>query len=139
MSLQLGLGRARTSTADGSRARIIASRLARRENPAGNLVREVASIASGVAGEGTIKAIHAQRHADRKQHRGSAEESGQGRLHHRRGRHRRNNMKKGERNREFRVGTRVVVNKKAPGGYVARLGTVLEIVLGSRYGIWLDN
>jgi hypothetical protein len=43
------------------------------------------------------------------------------------------------RNREFGVGARVVVNEKAPGGYVARLGTVLEIVLGSRYGVTFDN
>ena len=48
-------------------------------------------------------------------------------------------MKKRERNREFGVGARVVVNEKAPGGYVARLGTVLEIVLGSRYGVTFDN
>lgn len=48
-------------------------------------------------------------------------------------------MKKGERHREFDVGARVVVNKKAPGGYEARLGTVLEIVLGSRYGVTFDN
>jgi hypothetical protein len=47
-------------------------------------------------------------------------------------------MKK-RRNREFGVGARVVVNEKAPGGYVARLGTVLEIVLGSRYGVTFDN
>ena len=53
--------------------------------------------------------------------------------------YRRNNMKKGERHREFDVGARVVVNKKAPGGYEARLGTVLEIVLGSRYGVRFDN
>jgi len=53
--------------------------------------------------------------------------------------HPRNNMKKRERNREFGVGTRVVVNKKGPGGYVARLATVLEIVLGSRYGVAFDN
>ena len=49
------------------------------------------------------------------------------------------NVKKRERNREFGVGTRVVVNEKAPGGYVALRGTVLEIVLGSRYGVTLDN
>ena len=53
--------------------------------------------------------------------------------------YRRNNMKNGERHREFGVGARVVVNKKAPGGYVARLGTVLEIVPGSRYGVAFDN
>ena len=53
--------------------------------------------------------------------------------------YRRNNMKNGERHREFGVGARVVVNKKAPGGYEARLGTVLEIVLGSRYGVRFDN
>jgi len=48
-------------------------------------------------------------------------------------------MKQRERNREFGVGARVVINGKAPGGYAARLGTVLEIVLGSRYGVALDN
>src|SRR5712691_13110073 len=48
-------------------------------------------------------------------------------------------MKKGERHREFDVGARVVVNKKALGGYEARLGTVLEIVLDSRYGVRFDN
>jgi hypothetical protein len=54
--------------------------------------------------------------------------------------YRRNSMKKGERHREFDFGARVVVNKKAPGGYQARLGTVLEIVLvGSRYGVRFDN
>jgi hypothetical protein len=44
----------------------------------------------------------------------------------------------GEPNREFSVGAHVVVNEKAPGGYVTVLGTVMEIVLGSRYGV-LDN
>src|SRR5215472_14381093 len=53
--------------------------------------------------------------------------------------YRRDNMKKRERHREFDVGARVVVNEKAPGGYKARLGTVLEIVLGSRYGVRFDN
>jgi hypothetical protein len=48
-------------------------------------------------------------------------------------------MNKTGRNREFGVGARVVVNEKAPGGYVARLGTVSEIVLGSRYGVTFDN
>jgi len=43
------------------------------------------------------------------------------------------------RHREFGVGTRVIVNEMAPGGYVGRLGTVLEIVLASRYGISFDN
>jgi hypothetical protein len=47
-------------------------------------------------------------------------------------------MKK-KRNREFGVGARVIVNGMAPGGYVGRLGTVLEIVLTSRYGIRFDN
>jgi len=47
-------------------------------------------------------------------------------------------MKK-RRNREFGVGSRVIVNEIAPGGYVGRLGTVLEIVLASRYGISFDN
>jgi hypothetical protein len=49
------------------------------------------------------------------------------------------NMKKRERNRALGVGSRIVVNEKAPGGYVARLGTVREIVLSSRYGIKFDN
>jgi hypothetical protein len=48
-------------------------------------------------------------------------------------------MKKRERNREFGVGTRVLANEKAPGGYRTRLGTVREIVLGSRYGVAFDN
>lgn len=48
-------------------------------------------------------------------------------------------MTKRETNREFGLGARVVVNEKAPGGYVARLGTVSEIVLGSRYGVTFDN
>jgi hypothetical protein len=47
--------------------------------------------------------------------------------------------KKRELDREFRVGARVVVNDKAPGGYFALPGTVLEIVLGSRCGVTLDN
>jgi hypothetical protein len=52
---------------------------------------------------------------------------------------RRNNLEKRERNREFDVGARVVVNEKAPGGYGARLATILEIVVGSRYGLRFDN
>ena len=48
-------------------------------------------------------------------------------------------MKKRETNREFGVGACVVVNEKAPGGYVARLATVLEMVLGSRYGVRFEN
>ena len=48
-------------------------------------------------------------------------------------------MKKRERHREFDAGARVVVNENAPGEYRARVGTVLEIVLGSRYGISFDN
>ena len=48
-------------------------------------------------------------------------------------------MKKKETNQEFDIGARVIVNEKAPGGYFAQLGTVLEIVLGSRYGIKFDN
>ena len=48
-------------------------------------------------------------------------------------------MKKRETDREFVVGARVVVNEKAPGGYLARQGTILENVLGSRYGVKLDN
>ncbi len=48
-------------------------------------------------------------------------------------------MKKKEGNREFDIGARVIVNEKAPGAYFAQLGTVLEIVLGSRYGIKFDN
>jgi hypothetical protein len=48
-------------------------------------------------------------------------------------------MKKRETNRGFGLGARVVVNDKAPGGYVAQLATVREIVLDSRYGVTLDN
>jgi hypothetical protein len=48
-------------------------------------------------------------------------------------------MKKRKTNRGFGLGARVVVNEKAPGGYVARLGTVREIVLDSRYGVMFDN
>lgn len=48
-------------------------------------------------------------------------------------------MKKEERNRECAIGERVVVNGKAPGGYVGKLGTVREIVLDSRYGVSFDN
>jgi len=62
----------------------------------------------------------------------------EGRRHYRRLMHPRNNMKKRQ-HREFGVGTRVVVNEMAPGGYVGRLGTVLEIVLTSRYGIRFDD
>jgi hypothetical protein len=46
---------------------------------------------------------------------------------------------KNRRKREFAVGSRVIVNETALGGYVGRLGTVLEIVLASRYGIKFDN
>ena len=53
--------------------------------------------------------------------------------------YRRNDMKKRERHGEFDAGARVVVNETAPGGYRARVGAVLEIVLGSRYGISFDN
>jgi len=49
------------------------------------------------------------------------------------------NVNRREQHREFVVGARVVVNKKAPGGYFALPGTILEIVLGSRYGVTLDN
>lgn len=48
-------------------------------------------------------------------------------------------MKKQETNREFGVGARVIVNDKAPSGYVARLRTVREIVFDSRYGVMFDN
>jgi hypothetical protein len=48
-------------------------------------------------------------------------------------------MTKRETNRQFGLGARVVVNEKAPGGYFARLGTVREIVLDSRYGVAFDN
>ena len=53
--------------------------------------------------------------------------------------YRRKSMKKRERHRKFDVGVRVVVNEKAPRGYVARRGTIREIVLGSRYGVRFDN
>lgn len=48
-------------------------------------------------------------------------------------------MKNRERHGEFDVGARVVVNEKATSGYEARLGTVLEIVLLSRYGVRFDG
>lgn len=48
-------------------------------------------------------------------------------------------MTKRETNREFGLGARVVVNEKAPGGYLARLGTVREIVFDSRYGVMFDK
>jgi hypothetical protein len=48
-------------------------------------------------------------------------------------------MTKRETNREFGLGARVVINEMAPGGYVARLGTVREIVLDSRYGVTFDK
>jgi hypothetical protein len=48
-------------------------------------------------------------------------------------------MTKRETNREFGLGARVVVNEKAPGGYLSRFGTVREIVLDSRYGVTFDN
>ena len=51
----------------------------------------------------------------------------------------RNNAKKRERNLEFKVGARIIVNKNAPGGYAARTGTVLELVFDSRYGVSFDN
>jgi hypothetical protein len=54
-------------------------------------------------------------------------------------RQQRNNMAKRKPNREFGVGARIVVNHAAPGGYFARLGTVREIVLDSRYGVTFDN
>jgi len=41
--------------------------------------------------------------------------------------------------RGFGLGECVVVNGKAPGGYVGKFGTVREIVLGSRYGISFNN
>ena len=44
-----------------------------------------------------------------------------------------------ERHRQFDIGARVIVNEKAPGGYRARLGTVSEIVFGSRYEVRFDN
>ena len=48
-------------------------------------------------------------------------------------------MKKREGNRAFGVGARVIVNKKPLGAYNQRIGTVLEIVFDSRYGIRFDN
>ena len=51
----------------------------------------------------------------------------------------RNYMTNRKTNSEFGVGARVVVNHAAPGGYFARLGTIREIVLDSRYGVMFDN
>ena len=48
-------------------------------------------------------------------------------------------MKKGEPNREFVIGERVVVNEKAPGGYIGKFGTVREVVVTSRYGVSFDS
>jgi len=48
-------------------------------------------------------------------------------------------MKKNKRNPAFGVGARVIVNKKPLGAYNQRIGTVLEIVFDSRYGIRFDN
>ena len=48
-------------------------------------------------------------------------------------------MKNREKHGEFNVGARVVANKKAPRAYEARVGTVLEIVLLSRYGVRFDG
>jgi hypothetical protein len=49
------------------------------------------------------------------------------------------NMKNKERNPAFGVGSRVIVNKKPLGAYNQRIGTILEIVFDSRYGIRFDN
>jgi len=48
-------------------------------------------------------------------------------------------MKKREMNREFGVGAHVIVNKKPLGAYNGRIGTVVEIVFDSRYGVRFDN
>ncbi len=53
--------------------------------------------------------------------------------------HARKDMKKRETNREFRVGAHVIVNKKPLGAYNGRIGTVVEIVFDSRYGVRFDN
>jgi hypothetical protein len=42
-------------------------------------------------------------------------------------------------NPAFSIGARVIVNKKPLGAYNQRIGTVLEIVFDSRYGIRFDN
>jgi hypothetical protein len=51
----------------------------------------------------------------------------------------RKNMTKREGSPAFGVGSRVIVNKKPLGAYNQRIGTVLEIVFDSRYGIRFDN
>jgi hypothetical protein len=48
-------------------------------------------------------------------------------------------MKKRETNREFGVGAHVIVNKRPLGAYNGRIGTVVEIVFDSRYGVKFDN
>jgi hypothetical protein len=53
--------------------------------------------------------------------------------------HARKNMKKRETKRGFGVGAHVIVNKKPLGAYNGRIGTVVEIVFDSRYGIRFDN
>jgi len=48
-------------------------------------------------------------------------------------------MKKRATNREFGLGAHVIVNKQPLGAYNGRIGTVVEIVFDSRYGIRFDN
>jgi hypothetical protein len=48
-------------------------------------------------------------------------------------------MKKGERKQELAVGARAIVNKKTLGAYNGRIGTVVESVFDSRYGVKFDN
>jgi hypothetical protein len=51
----------------------------------------------------------------------------------------RRNMKNRGTNHVFGMGARVIVNKKPLGVYNGRIGTVVELVLDSRYGIRFDN
>jgi len=48
-------------------------------------------------------------------------------------------MKMSGRNQEFGVGAHVIVNKKPLGAYNGRIGTVVEIVFDTRYGVKFDN
>ena len=48
-------------------------------------------------------------------------------------------MKTSGRDPAFGIGARVIVNKKPLGAYNQRIGTVLEVVFDSRYGIRFDH
>jgi hypothetical protein len=53
--------------------------------------------------------------------------------------HRNKDVNKRGPSHNFEVGMRVVVNEKASCGYGQRIGTVVENVFDSRYGIGFDD